>query len=492
MKVIIGNVQSRLVIGGSDGLCDPNLIDTLREYMSVEVPGSFFANKKLRWHWNGKKYFLTREYGKFATGFLPALLKYIEEEYPDLDVEIIDERGELPRFKREFVAKIGPITITDGYIHQKEMIECLNHEIIFRGQIIPFYRGVVDGATNSGKSAVIAGLFLNIEGDQKMLVVIHRKAIYRELLEFFTQVFGEIGQINDIHYFMGKQVTLAMIQTLSSRIDDPNTKKDLAQFTILACDEVHAGGSKMYSSTLVHCPASVRIGTSGTSFDSNDIISRMIIVGLFGPRLKTVSKREMMDKGISAPVTVYMHLVNTILRQPLVTYDEHIKYLIHESIERVSIMAKIIREKSPVLISVAKTQHGVFIQEQLKQMGISVELTHSKDKDIIPKVDAFRNGEIDCLISTGTLREGVNMPRVKVTIFAEGMMAKISIKQWMGRGERLHESKDSVEFHDFMDIGKFCQTHSLKRLKVYQDENLPIIMDFDKKDLKNMRSIVMI
>jgi superfamily II DNA or RNA helicase len=492
MKIIIGNVQSRLSIGGTDHLVDPGLIDNLREYMSIDVPGLFFANKKLRWHWDGKKYFLTREYGKFATGFLPVLLRYIEEVYPDLDVEIIDERGELPKFKKEFISKVGPITITDGYIHQKEMILSLRNDISFRDQLIPFYRGVIDGATNSGKSAVIAGLFLNIEGNQKMLVVIHRKAIYRELLEFYTQVFGEIGQINDTHYSIGERVTLAMIQTLHIRIEDSNTKKDLAQFTILACDEVHVGGSKMYSSTLVHCNASVRVGTSGTSFDSNDTISRMVIVGLFGPKLKTVSKREMMDKGISAPVTVYIHLVNTILRQPLVTYDDHIKYLIHESIERVSIIAKIIKEKSPVLISVAKTQHGIFIQDHLQQLGIKSELTHSKDKNIIPKVDAFRNGEIDCLISTGTLREGVNLPRIRVTIFAEGMMGRISIKQWMGRGERLHESKDSVEFHDFMDIGKFCQTHSLKRLKVYQDENLPIILDFDKKDLKNMRSIVII
>jgi len=489
MKIILGNVQSQLQVGGTDFLIDPDLMTRFREYLSIKVPGSFFAAKKLKFRWDGMKYFVTPG-GKMATGFIPNLLKFIEEVYPDLDVEIIDDRGELPQFKEEFVAKVGPITINEGYIHQKEMIMSLRNDISFRNQLIPFYRGIVDGATNSGKSVVIAGLFLNIEGNQKMLVVIHRKAIYRELLQFFTEVFGEVGQINDQNYFIGKQVTLAMIQTLHSRLDDPNTKKDLAQFTILACDEVHAGGSKMYSSTLVHCNASIRVGTSGTSFDSNDIISKMVVVGLFGPKLKTVSKREMMDKGISAPVTVYMHLVNTILRQPIITYDDHIKYLIHESVERVSIMAKIIKEKSPVLISVAKTQHGLFIQEQLRQLGVRVELTHSQDKDIIPRVDAFRNGEIDCLISTGTLREGVNMPRVRVTIFAEGMKGKISIKQWMGRGERLHESKDSMEFHDFMDIGKFCQSHSLKRLKVYQDENLPVVLDFDKKDLKNMRSVV--
>jgi hypothetical protein len=105
MKVIIGNVQSVLQIGGTDLLTDGKMIDILREYMSVKVPGSFFANKKLKWHWNGLKYFLTPS-GKFATGFLPVLLGFIDETYPDLDVEIIDERGQLPQFKKEFVNKV--------------------------------------------------------------------------------------------------------------------------------------------------------------------------------------------------------------------------------------------------------------------------------------------------------------------------------------------------------------------------------------------------
>ena len=105
MKIIIQDVQSVLSIGGRDGLVDPDLMQHLRDYMSVEVPGAFFMQKRLKWHFDGKKYFLTPG-GKMASGFLPVLLKYIEEEYPTLEVEIIDERENLPVFKKEFVNKI--------------------------------------------------------------------------------------------------------------------------------------------------------------------------------------------------------------------------------------------------------------------------------------------------------------------------------------------------------------------------------------------------
>lgn len=105
MKIIIGNVQTNVQIGGTDTLTDGKMIDTLRDYMSIKVPGSFFMQKHLKYHFDGLKHFLTPG-GKVATGFLPILLRYIDEIYPDLEVEIIDERGQLPKFSSEFKSKI--------------------------------------------------------------------------------------------------------------------------------------------------------------------------------------------------------------------------------------------------------------------------------------------------------------------------------------------------------------------------------------------------
>jgi superfamily II DNA or RNA helicase len=499
MKLIINNVQSVLSIGGRDHLVDADLMQHFRDYLSIKVPGSYFANKFLKYHWDGVKFFITPK-GKFATGFLPVFLAYVEEEYPTLDVEIIDERGIIPEFLPVFQPEIGNRVINEQYVHQKHVIEAFNNWITFRGQKIYFPRGVADASTNAGKTSIIAGIYLNLATTERMLIIIHRKTIYRELLAYYQSLFGEIGQINDGHYKV-LPVTLAMIQTLAKRIEDPNVKKDLSSFSVLAVDESHRAGSTMYTKTLVHCPAPIRIFVSGSAFDSKDVVSNMIIVGLSGKKLIKVSKKELMDKGISTPIKVKIHLCNTILRAPVLKYDECVEKLIHKSMERASIMFEIIRKRinvGPILIAVEETEHGKFLMETLNSMHKSAEvfekcniaLTHSKDPDLVQKVEAFRIGEIDVLISTSVLREGVNLPLIQTVIYAVGGHSGVYIRQWMGRGERIDESKTETEFHDFYDIGQFVGPHSLHRLKMYAAEELEVQMDFDKKDLRRMTNVV--
>lgn len=494
MQILIDNVKTRLNIGGKDHLVDPDLMKHFREYMSIDVPGSFFVRKRMKFkQWDGKRYFLTPG-GSMATGFLPAFLKYVEQEYPDLKVEIIDQRPYLPKFKPEFVAKIGSIEINEQYIHQKNVIEAYNHYLTFRGQKIYFPRGTADAATNAGKTAIIAGLRLNLDKPEDMLIIIHKKTVYRQLLKYFQEIFGEIGQINDRHYDI-KPVTLAMINTLSRRIDNIDVKNDIANFNILAVDEAHRAGSDMYAKTLAYCPAPVRMFVSGTAFDSDNIINNMIVVGLSGSKLINISKRYLMDRGVSTPVKIKMHLCNTILRYPALEVDDCKTRLVKESIERASFIYKIVADRlvmGPILIAVEEIRHGEFLYNFAHgwSKNFTIELTHSKDPHLFEKIEDFTAGNINVLIATGVLKEGVNMPRIATIIMAAGGQSKVYIKQWMGRGERLFEGKEEVEFHDFFDIGRYVQKHSLKRIKIYNDENLEVSYDFDLKDTRRMSSVV--
>jgi superfamily II DNA or RNA helicase len=417
-----------------------------------------------------------------ATGFLPIFLKFVEEEYQDLIVEIVDEREDLPRFKEEFVSQIGNFQIEGDYLFQKNLVQSLNKYITFRGQKIYFPRGVLNSATNAGKSTVIAAIYLNMEKMERMLVVIHRKTVYRQLVQFFQEMFPEVGEINDQQYNI-KPVTVAMVQTMYRRIDDMTLRKDLAQFTILAVDEMHLSGSSMYSRVLLHCNAGLRVGLSGTAFDSDNIVNKMISVGAIGPECANVSKRTLMDTGISTPVKVHILLCNTVLSFPIVDYDECIDAFIYYSKERVALMAQIIKDRieaGPILIAVDKTRHGEFVQQQLKeQFKIYTELTHSKDPEIKEKIQAFKDGQIDAIISTGVMREGLNLPLIATIIYASGGKAKISVKQWSGRGERKHESKTEVLFYDFFDKGRFVTSHSKARIKIYEQEQLEIIYHYE-------------
>lgn len=492
MKILIRNNISQLVIGGRDHLVDPSLLSNLRSYLSIPVPGAWHSEQFQKHAWDGKKYFLTPK-GKMPTGMLPVLLGMLEEDYPDLGVELIDERPNMVRFNKEWDTKVGDYAMEGDYIHQLELAQAFNHTIKFRDQEIYFPRGIVDAATNAGKTTIIAGLRKNIIGDQSMLILIHRKAIYQQLVQFMGEVFGDVGQINDKYYEI-KPVTVAMVQTLANRVGDGvRAKQDIASFNTLVVDEAHRAGAKQYKTVLKHSEAYCRVFLSGTAFDSSDDISKLTTISLSGMKLKEVKKAELMEKGISTPVEVHMHFCNTLLYQPILDYRSWIKECIYFSSERAAIIHKLIEHASgPMLVGVDKIEHGKYIYERVMEMGTSkrVAFTNGQDKEQLQKIQQLKDGDIDVLISTAILSEGVNLPTVKELIYAAGGKAAISVKQWSGRIERKHHTKTKAIFHDFYDTGNHCRQYSEKRIKIYEHEDLPIVYHYDREQVKTIKSII--
>ena len=497
MTIYLRNNTSVLVIGGTDHIIDPSLISNIRDYLSVDVPGAFHSPQFQKRVWDGKKYYCTPG-GKVPTGMIPVLLSFIEDEYQDLEVEIVDERGPQVAFSEVFSPGVGDYEMAGDYEYQRKLIAAFDNYITFRGQKIYFPRGIVDAATNAGKTTIIAGIYTNVlNSDKKMLILIHRKAIYKQLVDFMGEIFGDVGQVNDKYYEI-KQVTVAMVQSLSNRLQDSVTARhDIASFNILVVDESHRAGSKTYKSILKHSTAYLRAFMSGTALDSADIVSKLDQISFSGPKLAEVSKTELMGKGISTPVEVRVHLCNTLLFSPVVDYRDVIENCVHYSSERASVMKRIIDSATgPVLIAVDKIEHGKYIHEWLvgvystEKNGIVVEFTHGQDPKQLEKIDAFKKGEFPVLISTGILSEGVNIPRVQEIIYAPGGKAKVGVKQWMGRAERLFQGKEKAVFHDFWDVGRYIQKHSAARMKIYGDENLPVMTTFAMKDAKKLKTIV--
>ena len=190
---------------------------------------------------------------------------------------------------------------------------------------------------------------------------------------------------------------------------------------------------------------------------------------------------------------VRLHLSNTLLYNPIFDYRNWIAECVYFSSERAIIIKKLIDVSTgPMIIAVDKIEHGQYIFDRLAEMGTEkwVGFTHGQDPHQLDKIEAFKKGEIEALISTAILAEGMNLPKVKELIWAGGGKSKILVKQWMGRIERLHHTKSKAIFHDFYDIGPYIQKHSEARIKIYRDENLPVFSDFDMKDAKKLKSVV--
>ena len=490
MKIVVNNIVTKVISGGQDDLHNPGVFEELRDYLSVDVPGAFFTSQYKRKVWDGKRYFLTPG-GKMATGFLPLLLNHLDRDYPDLYVELIDDRGPIPEFKEQFIATIGSIEVNDEYEHQRRSIQAMNSIIDFRGLTIPFPRGILNAATNAGKTAVMAGVQLNLVGNPSMLILIHRTTIFDQLVEAFEDVYGEVGIITAKKYDP-KNITIGMIKTVCNRLQKSvNVKKDLLQFRVVAVDEAHLAGSKTYIKVLQNVPAPVRVFVSGTPFDSDAIINKMMAVGMSGRELIHVSKRELMDKGISLECKVHIHLCNEPRPGVLIGYHSHVKAMIHNSVKRAAIIDGILRNyEGSTLIAVKEIEHGQLLSASLQLMGNkSITFVHGTDPERVQKIEDFKTGKIRTLISTTILKEGVNIPIISNVINAVGGKSKVDIKQWMGRGERTHGDLKEFTMHDFYDIGRHVESHSKVRISTYRKENLDVTLHYTKEDIKKIKGM---
>jgi superfamily II DNA or RNA helicase len=494
LKIIFDNIQANIVVTGYDKLTDPTLLEDLREYMSVNVPGAYFSPQYRKKQWDGVRRFITPT-GRMATGFLPVLAKHLDRAYPDLDIELVDNRGEIPTFKSNLITKIGSNLAEGDYAHQKDAIASLDYWFSIRESQIAFPRGILNAATNAGKMAIIAGSYMNLEGDNRMLVTIHNKTLFDQLVQEFEEIFnGDIGIINATTY-KPNIITVAMIKTLYNRIQKSNNvKKDMRMFNVVAVDECHLAGSKTYQGVLKAVHAPVRIFVSGTPFDSDAIVNKMIAIGLSGPERYKITKRELMDKGISIECKVHMHLCHEpspVLRpgvKAMKTLEDHMYGLVIASVRRITIINDILKDfDGSTLIAVRHIEHGHLLSSSLQLMtNKPITFVHGTDPEREQKIQDFKDGKIKILISTTILKEGANIPIIGKIINAAGGKDRVALKQWMGRGERKFEGQEEFIMHDFYDIGKYVEDASKSRRAAYKKEQLEVTEHYDRKIIQNI------
>ena len=477
MKVVIRNSNSQIVIGGRDNIHYPKLMKELREFFSLEPEGAYYIQQRTNYHGEVRKYFLT-ETGKLPTGFIPFLLEELDNSYPNLDVEIIDERGDIPVFSKTFLGTYNDIVLgADNREYQIEAIKLMNNYIYFRDYKIYFPIGIWDLATNAGKSIMALFIYLNVV-NCRLLLLIDSVDTFNQLVREFTRILGGVGIINSRKCVL-KEVTIAMAPTLYNKMKSLSFQREMQQFNTVIIDEGHKASGKRYAWVIKHLDyAGIRIVMSGTPMDHSNEIKALTVTGLGGRVLIKESKKQLMDAGVSKRARVIMHLCSSNI-----VFQKDYDYMYNEGImfsyERIEIMKRLILEnpKESFLITVYLKDHLQFIFDSL--WGIEgMESAHGEDPERVDKLERFRLGDTRILISTEITKLGLNMPLVTNIIMAQGEKDKIAIKQWSGRGERSFEGEPVLTIHDFYDCGPYIENHSKKRMAIYKAEEFDIEYDY--------------
>ena len=249
----------------------------------------------------------------------------------------------------------------------------------------------------------------------------------------------------------------------------------------------HSVANHTYSTVLQKCVnANYRYGLSGTPLDRS-LVDGMRLIAYTGPVIGRVSNSELIDLGVSAKPTVYMHKADTTgcannfhANYPE-AYSELIVYNDSRNKQIVDLVKKGLAEDKIVMILVKQIAHGRVLQMRLEGEGIDVDFCFggSGKEERYTNINKLRKKISKVLILSKIGEVGIDIPSIDVLIRASGGKSTVSTLQSIGRGLRAKKGKDNViDYHDFIDSGNtYLNAHSKARICDYEREEFDIIYD---------------
>ena len=84
--------------------------------------------------------------------------------------------------------------------------------------------------------------------------------------------------------------------------------------------------------------------------------------------------------------------------------------------------------------------------------------------------ESLLNEDIYNVICSRVWMEGINIPNLKVIIYAAGFKEKKKVLQAMGRGLRTTDKKSTILLYDFTDPYRYLAEHSIQRIQVFIEQ----------------------
>lgn len=484
---------------------DPGVVDVVYRLLRFRPDGYAFMTKYKEGTWDGYISLYQRRSGTFPGG----LVQRVAARLNDLDVSVnVEDRSEPPLQEPQLAG--GSLTNIDLRPYQLEAAQ--------RGQDAK--RGVFDAATGLGKTEIMAEMIRRLAC--RSLIIVASRDLAQQTIRRFQGTEREAARLSfpnadqeQLYGIVGDDIdspgliTAALYQTLVRRLmpvcvrcgksgeldklvcgdykcggaldhtESEETRDWLATFDALHLDECHRAPAKTWWPVINAIPAYWRFGYSATPTKS-DPITDLKLTASTGEICYSFKAREAIDAGyLTEPFVATVDPGFASLGD-----DEDTRYIdsyrdgIVEHVRRNRLIAEIAQGTAeqwgvPTLILVQWTAHGRNIRMALRQLGVRVEFVDGTDstEKRLSIMEALRDGDLTCAISTTIFDEGVNIPEIGALILAGGGKARHKVVQRIGRGLRVVPGKDYLPVFDFWDshATKYLVGHSRSRLRAVQE-----------------------
>jgi superfamily II DNA or RNA helicase len=509
-------------------------VHALDDALSVITPNYVFAESYQAGYWDGLTRFYDAGKCRFPTGLVVDAIKAIRRAGEK--VEIVDSRThidvDIPDKITLLHEELGTITLRD-----------YQYDSVVKG--LEATRGIVNIATNGGKTEVACGIMQTIlpalkEGE-RIVFLTHSKEIFIQSHKRIQERLGiKVGKIGDGKW-EDAQIVVAMIPTITKNIKKPKTlpnikkykdmKEELESLKIGAeagssvfaveykakkaevkayekeqwakikdnvartkgfldsvvafvVDEAHHSSADTWYKVLMALEnAYYRFGLTGTISDkADDRIDTLKLHSCTGDILTKVSNKFLIEEGHSAKPTINMlsmGKIKAVIHQP---YFEARRLGIIENKIRNDIFVSKILERAKIgkqcLIIVNETEHGDIVHSLVEGHGVSVKFMHGDKTDKYRKdtLEELKTGDLQVLIATSILDEGVDVSGINCLFLMAGGRSMRQLLQRIGRGLRKKEDGSGLEVYDALDYhNEYLVDHTMERYGTYKKEGFDIV-----------------
>jgi superfamily II DNA or RNA helicase len=423
------------------------------------------------YRWDGKRRLLKKN-GIFFSGLVPRVIWVLRKW--NLPPVIIDMRVRPKRGPERWA-------LPEGYQlrdYQQAAIE----------EALRYGRGVIDSPPRTGKTIMMAALVQQL--NCRTVITAPTEAIARQtydrLIELLAGHEGSKGSPDDFYLLVGGRPktrgALRAFKMARVFIATANTAVLMTEYfwkdiLCLIVDERHHQASKMYYKiNNLALNAYFRWGFTGTNYRSK-AEEQLGLEACLGRTVARYSIAEMIDRGVLCSGEVEFWPVDFPGIKCRKFAEAYVGGIVESSLRNEYIAAaakELMVDRRKVLILVHRIVHG----EQLAQLIPGSQFVQGADgAEVRSAVARLDSGELECLIGSPVVGEGLDCPAVDALVYAKGYKARVTHTQDAFRVLTGGQGKRSARIIDFADQQNHkLLEHSRERWRNYKRMGLSVVM----------------
>lgn len=308
---------------------------------------------------------------------------------------------------------------------------------------------MVQMPTGTGKTYVMAAVvkwFLDTYSKGEVWLIAHRKELVEQMertLDRFALEYGEKDEVLEEKV----RIRVLSIQWLTRNIGD--LEKNGFKPGMIIVDEAHHSLATSYQDMFIRNPKALKIGMTATPCRMKQASFRT----LFSRLITSPSIKDFILHGYLAPCN-YVVIGEKSTEQQIVNLltdrSGDGDYSVKEMEEKLNVTDVIRRLYNSVvkyaygkkgIVYAINIDHAKAIAEYYNALGIKAVALDSKTAAKTRKkaVEAFREGELDCLVNVNLFDEGFDCPDVEYIQMARPTLSLAKYLQMVERGLRINK-----------------------------------------------------